>query len=588
MLTNILETKKDVRKLIDTALGNHPADLVVRDGVLMDVYTGRMIPHRSVAMVDEWIAYVGPDAEHTIGKTTKVIEADGRILCPGFIDAHTHLITYWNIADFLTYAIPCGVTTFFTEVESQAFVLGAKGVEAFLDQIKDRPVKIYALIPPMVSLSHSSEALHITRDQLSNLLQDQRVMGLGESFWQGAILTRDSRVLDLMQDTLAAGKSVEGHSAGAFGPKLAAYVAAGAGSCHEAISTEDVISRLELGLYAMIREGDIRRDLEIILPLKDKIDFRRVILVTDGANPSDLMVQGYMNDVVQKAVDMGLEPMDAVRMATLNPAEHFGLADRIGGISPGRYGDLLLLPEPGIMKPDLVISKGRIVAEKGSICVSIPEVPYPEIFRNTVKVKPISAIDLRIPESFLATDGMVRTIDIQPGGLVTREGRAAPRIHDGQLAADPEKDLLKIVFIERVTGRGNRFSGFVRGWGQKNGAVATTLCWDAGGIIGIGSNDEDLAQAINRLIEIQGGATLFAEGHLLSELPLRVTGYISELKIPEIAERLENFQESVAALGGTMHFAHLTMNVMTTGAIPFIRMTEKGYYRFRENDIVGL
>ncbi len=583
-----MEKQKDVRKLIDTALGNHPADLVIRDGNLMDVYTGRMLPHRSVAMLGEWIAYVGPDADAAIGKDTHVIEADGRTLCPGFIDAHTHLITYWNIADFLSYAIPCGVTTLFTEMESPAFVLGAKGVEAFLDQIGDRPIKIFGLIPPMVSLSSSSETLHITRDQLSSLLKDPRVMGLGESFWQGAILDGNNRVLDLMQDTLAAGKAVEGHSAGAFGTKLAAYAAAGAGSCHEAISTEDVVSRLELGLYAMIREGDIRRDLEILLPLKDKIDFRRVILVTDGTNPSDLIERGYMNDVVQKAIDLGLEPMEAVRMATLNPAEHFGLENQIGGISPGRYGDLLLLPEPGIMKPDLVVSKGRIVAENGKPTVPIPEIPYPDIFRNTVKVMPISAADLLVPESSIGTDGIVRTIDIQPGGLVTREGRAAPRVGDGHLAPDVENDLLKIVFIERVTGKGRKFIGFVKGWGQKKGAAATTLCWDAGGIMGIGANDEDLAQAINRLIEIQGGATLVADGHLLSELPLRVGGYISELKVPEIAERLEKFQDSVAALGGAMHFAHLTMNVMTTGAIPFIRMTEKGYYRFRENDIVGL
>ena len=587
-MKDVLETQKDVRKLIDTALGNHPADLVVRDGLLMDVYTGRMVPHRSVAMVDGWISYVGPDAGHAIGKNTHVIEAEGRVLCPGFIDAHTHLVNYWNMADFLTYAMPCGVTTFFTEMENQAFLLGVKGVEAFLEQIGNCPAKFYTLIPPMISLSPSSKPSQITGDQISALLNDPRVAGLGESFWQGAILTRDDRVLDLIQRTLAAGKSVEGHSAGAFDRKLAAYAAAGAGSCHEAISTEDVIARLELGYYAMIREGDIRRDLEIILPLKDKIDFRRVILVTDGSNPSVLLERGYMNDLVQKAVDLGIEPMEAVRMATLNPAEHFGMADRIGGISPGRYGDLLLLPEPGIMKPDAVISKGRIVAEKGSVCVPINKVPYPEIFRNTVKAKPISAEDLRVPESLLATDGMVRTIDLQPGGLVTREGRAAPPIHDGQLTADPEKDLLKIVFMERVTGRGRKFVGFVRGWGQKKGAAATTLCWDVGGILAIGSDDEDLARAINRLIQIQGGLVLMADGHLLAELPLPVMGYISELKMPEIAERLETFQESLAALGGAMHFAQLTMNVMTTAAIPFIRMTEEGYYRFREGDIVGL
>ena len=205
-MINLLETQKDVRKLIDTALGNHPADLVVRDGLLMDVYTGRMIPHRSVAMVDGWISYVGPDATHTIGKNTHVIEADGRIFCPGFIDAHTHLVNYWNMADFLTYAMPCGVTTFFTEMENQAFLLGVKGVEAFLEQIGNCPAKFYALIPPMISLSPSSKPSQITGDQISGLLNDPRVAGLGESFWQGAILTRDDRVLDLIQRTPGSGK----------------------------------------------------------------------------------------------------------------------------------------------------------------------------------------------------------------------------------------------------------------------------------------------------------------------------------------------------------------------------------------------
>ena len=162
-----LEKQKDVRKLIDTALGKHPADLVVKDGLLMDVYTGRMVPHRSVAMVDEWISYVGPDADHAIGENTRVIEAKGRVLCPGLIDAHTHLVNYWNMADFLTHAMPCGVTTFFTEMENQAFLLGVKGVELFLEQMEDCPAKFYTLIPPMISLSPSAKPFQITGDQIS-------------------------------------------------------------------------------------------------------------------------------------------------------------------------------------------------------------------------------------------------------------------------------------------------------------------------------------------------------------------------------------------------------------------------------------
>ena len=183
---------------------------------------------------------------------------------------------------------------------------------------------------------------------------------------------------------------------------------------------------------------------------------------------------------------------------------------------------------------------------------------------------------------------MVRTMDIQQGGLVAREGRGRPIVVSGLLAADPGKDLLKIFFMERISGRGESFIGFVRGWGQKRGAVATTLCWDAGGIIGIGENDEDLAAAINRLIDLQGGTSIFVDGGLKMDIPLRAGGYVSELKMPELADRLKSFQEIMTSLGTTLDFAHLSLSVLTTPAIPFIRITEKGYYRFREGDVVGL
>ncbi len=583
-----MKNGNDLRKLADTALGKTPADLVVKNGVLMDVYTGRMVPNRSVAMVDEWIAYVGPDADYAIGPKTEVIDASEYVICPGYIDAHTHLVNYSEFSDLLDYAIPSGVTSVLTEIDSYAFALGKDGVTVFLTQTESCPIKVYVLVPPMVSLSPASQPLRITGEQLSELFEHPRVIGLGESYWQGAILTDDPSVLDLMAETQKWRKSIQGHAAGAFDRKLAAYGATGVESCHEAISTEDVVNRLEMGFYAMIREGDIRRDLEIILPLRNKVDFRRMILVTDGTNPDFLLNKGYLQDVVQKAVDLGVAPMEAVRMVTLNPAEHLGLDNLIGGVAPGRYGDLLLLGEPNNMKPEMVISKGRLVAEKGRMCVPIPKADPPEILLNTVKVEPISAAGLKIPASLAGPAGEIRSIDIQPGGLVAREGRGKPMVSGENLKTDPEKDLLKIVFIERISGKGESFAGFVRGWGQKRGAVATTTCWDAGGIVGIGVNDEDLAEAVNRVIEIQGGMSLFVDGRLLAEIPLRAGGYVSQLRMPDLALRLENFQKEMARLGFIHDNALLALSVMTAAAIPFIRMTEKGYYRFRENDFVGL
>ena len=575
------------RKLIETALGNRPADLVINNGTLVDVYSKRLIPHRSIAICDKWIVYVGPDAGHTINEQTEVIEAEGRLICPGYIDAHTHLANCWNISDFLGYALPCGVTTVITEVESYALALGAEGFKAFLDQIEHSPAKVFALIPPLISASPAVENLYMDRDTAKELLKDPRVLGIGESYWQKIILKHDERVLGLIQDTMDAGKSVQGHAAGAFDRKLSAYAASGAASCHEAITTEDVLSRLELGYYTMIREGDIRRDLEIILPLKDQIDTRRLILVTDGTNPSLLVKQGYLVDVIQKAVDLGFDPVEVLQMVTLNPAEHFGLDALTGGIAPGRRADILLLPELGIMHPDLVISDGRTVAEKGNMRIPLERVPHPEPFYHTVRIDPVTPSDLSVAASNSASNHRIRIIEIQPGGLVTREQTAEANVDRGDYVADVEKDLLKIVFIERVTGKGERFVGFIRGWGQNKGAAASSLCWDASGIMAIGTNDDDLALAINRVIELQGGTALFADGELLLDIPLSVGGCVSELEIHEIAERLERFQQIMLSLGSKLDFAHLTLNTLSTAAIPFVRMTEQGYYRFRENDIVG-
>jgi adenine deaminase len=577
------------RRLVETALGNEPADLVVLDGTLMDVYSGRVLPHRSVAVRDRWIAYVGPDASHTIGEKTTVIEARDRLISPGYMDTHTHLATYFDMFDFLRYAIPCGITTLVTEVETYFFASGAQGFRAFLDLVGSSPIKLFSLICPMISLSPAASNLSITEDQAKDLLQDESVLGLGESFWQGTILTPDDRVINLINETRRVGKTVQGHAAGAADRKLAAYAAAGALSCHEAISPENVLARLELGFYVMVREGDVRSDLGVLGPIKDKVDFRRVILVTDGSNPEMVVKQGYLVDVIQKTVDMGIDPLRAVQMVSLNPAEHFGLDYLLGGIAPGRLADILLLPAPGRMKPDLVISEGRVVAENGKMTIPVKRTkPYPDFLLKTVRMDYLSPSRLIVPSSTVKPDGSLRTMDIQSGGLVTKEGTARARIEKGKIVADPEKDLLKIVFIERVSGTGEKFIGFVRGYGLRSGAVATTLCWDCSGLVAVGANDEDLAMAINRVIETQGGTAVALAGKILMDMPCDVGGYVSRMSIEDLASRLINFQSLMTNLGTELHFAHLTLCVLTSAAIPFIKITEKGYYRFKENDYVGI
>ncbi|HOP48238.1 MAG TPA: adenine deaminase C-terminal domain-containing protein [Desulfobacteraceae bacterium] len=578
----------DRKRLVDTALGKVSADLVIKNGLLIDVYSGRLVPNCSIAVSGSKIAYVGPDADYAVGNSTHVIDAKGCMISPGYMDVHTHLSSHWDISDFLKYAIPCGITTLITEIESYGFALGARGVRDFLSQISSRPIKMFGLIPPMVTISPAVKELFVTTDEAVEFLKDDRIIGLGESYWQDVVLKDDTRILELMEKTLEAGKSVQGHAAGAFDRKLASYTAAGALSCHEAITTEDVLSRLQQGYYVMVREGYIRHDLEIIFPVIDRIDLRRLILVTDGSEPELLIRQGYLVDVVQKAVDMGLEKIRAVQMVTLNPAEHFRIDHITGGISPGRFADILLLPESGAMKPEMVISNGKIVAEKGRASVPLQRISYPEELYNTVKIPFIFPSDMSTPVSDAGSDGEIRTLDIQPGGLVTREGKARASVRDGLYISDPEEDLLKVVFIERVSGTGEKFIGFVRGWKQKCGAVATSLCWDVSGVIAIGENDSDLATAINKVIEMKGGTAVCKRGEISVAIPFPVGGYVSEMEIECLSREMTRFQEIVSSFGVAFESALLTLYTLTSASIPFIKIMEKGYYRFREGDVVGL
>lgn len=579
---------KNNRRLVETALGNRPADLVIKNGVLVDVYKGCLTPNRSVAISGKWIAYVGPDAGFAIGKKTKVIEANGRVISPGYIDPHSHIVHFFDIADFIKYAIPGGTTTYVTEVESLGFCMGADGLEVFLEQVRNRPVKILCLIPPLVSVSPISALSHFTLKEIKKYLKDEMVAGLGESYWQNTILTKDNRVLHEIRETVRTGKSVEGHAAGAADRKLAAYAAAGAVSCHEAVTSEDIQNRLEMGFGIFLREGYIRRDLESIRSLIGKIDLRRCMLCTDGIDPETLLSRGYFFDIVQKAVDIGIEPVEAIRMATLNTAEHLHLDHLIGGVSPGRYADILILPEPHIMKPDIVISEGIIAAEQGICKIENKRVPYPERSLNTVKVPLISPVELAVSASACSKPGTVRTMDIQSNGLVVKEGSTAVISVNGQILPSPEEDLSKIVFIDRVSGKAEKFVGFLRGWGMKDGAAASSLAWDCAGIVAVGANDIDLAKAINRVIENRGGSAIALNGEIKVDIPLPIGGFISSSPIEDTASRVSDFHRTAVGLGFPYNSAHLTLLTLTSAAIPFMRITEKGYYRFREDDYVGL
>jgi adenine deaminase len=581
-----LRESKDILELMRVALGRQAADLVVSNARLVNVHTGEILDNQTVGVKGKWIACVGPDSDGLIGPRTDVIDAAGRTLIPGLIDGHTHVAWLVGIASFLEHAMRGGTTTIITETMEAFPVAGKAGVMDFLDSLRNQPVKIFATAPFMASISRS--AAGIDAATLTELLAEPDVIALGESYWQ-AVLQEPDRAVASMTVALKAGKPLEGHSAGARGKKLAAYAATGVSSCHEPIRPEEVLERLRLGLYVMIREGGIRRDLAAISKIKDAgIDARRLILVTDGVEPGDLIENGYMEKVVQKAIDCGFSPVQAIQMATVNVAEHFALDDIVGAIAPGRCADLVLIPDERTIAAETVISDGRIVAQNGRVTVAPRQHRFTAASLHTIDLpRPLSAADFAIQAPPTAPRATVRVIEMVTD-LVTRETQMDVPVTHGCIPADPEVDLLKAAAIDRRFVPGRIFTGLIKGFGLHGGAFACSAAWDTADIIVVGAEDADMAAAVNRIHELQGGAVVCVRGDIRCELALPVFGILSTASTAQIARRLAALRTEVARLGCSFPDPLLTLITLTGAAIPYLRICDEGLVNLRENRTMGL
>jgi adenine deaminase len=569
-----------MKNLADVALGNQEADLVVKGADLVNVYTREVLRGYSVATKGKWIAYVGPDATHTLGSGTTVIDASGRALIPGFVDGHTHMLYYASPQEFLRYAMRGGTTTIVTEIMELTFALGTKGLLEYLETLKEQPIKIFSTAPPSVTWSRDAAARAPTRVELLELLKRDDILGVGEGFWQ-EVLRSKTNFPALSSEALKLGKTAEGHAAGCRGARLAAYLDYGVSSCHESVSAEEVVEKLRFGLCTMIREGSIRRELDAIAKIKDLgLDLRRVALVTDGTDPRDLVEKGYLEHVVQRAVDAGFDPVHAVQMATLNVAEHFRLDGVLGGIAPGKYADMVLIPDLHAIKAECVISNGVIIAQDGRLLVD----PRPSVFRGS-ELKKIQVT----PDDFVIKvqrkDRLkVRVMDLVTE-LVTKEALLDLPAHLGELKTDPGHDLLKASVI---SAEGDRFTGFIRGLGFRAGAMATTAAWETFATVVVGADEADMAMAVNRILDMGGGIAVCNEGKIQAELALPVAGLMSNQRIEEIVEALNHLQAKARALGFRFSDAALTLAVLTTAAIPFLRLSEDGLVDSKTGKVVDL
>ena len=562
---------KNRKILSEVALGNTPPDTIMINGTLFNVFTREFIKGQSIWIKDGVIAYAGPDSNPPKAKGTEVIDADGMVLLPGLIEGHTHNVSNrYGIEEFIKHAIPTGVTTVITETMELATVLGKDGIEYPVKGLMEQPIRFYYIISPLCGLTSAEEINALTNEQLLPLLKDPKCLGVGEIYWGNLFLEGEQgeRVRELASMGLALGKRVEGHTAGASGRKLQAYTDFGISSCHESITKDEVLERLRLGYWVMIREGSIRKELPGVKGIfKKRIDFRKLILSTDGVDPEDFLEQGYLDASVRRAMKLGVPPGLAYQMVTINVAEHFRLDHLIGSLSPGKMADILIIPSKDEFSPQLVMCGGQILFKDGRNVVEPSKVYFPDHMFHTVRVQ-----DFKFPP--VPKAGRVRSMELV-SNLVTQE-----RIIDLE---DPKesKDILMLLAVNRI-GDGGAFLGFLKGFGLRRGAYGTTMCWDTLDMIVVGCDSKSMETVIKRLKEIGGGGVYAIGERVVAEFPAPLGGLLSLKPMETIRDETKRLKESLRQNGVKWENPVLTVDTLSTAAIPHLRITHHGYVRLKD------
>jgi adenine deaminase len=549
------------------ARGDEPADLVIRGARVLSVFTREWL-ETDVAIADGWIAGLGRyDGRETI-------EAAGKYLVPGFVDAHMHLESSKLLVDeFARLVLPFGTTAVVADPHEIANVLGTDGVHWLLDATAQLPLDVYFMASSCVPASQfESPRRHLSPGDLDALLRRRRVIGLAEMMnFPGVIAGLDTELAKL---ELA--EHVDGHAPGVLGNALQAYAAAGIRSDHEAYTADEGRERLRAGMWLLIREGSAARNLRALLPLLAEYGPGRIAFCTDDREPEHIAEDGHINSMVRDAVALGTPPEDALVCATLNPCLWHGLA-HLGAVAPGYHADLLLLPDLDSFVPDTVLKRGAQVAD-------IPHAEVPDWVRHTVRIGAFGPEMFRIPWN----GGSARVIGIVPGQIVTDALVDEPGAYAGEATASAERDLAKIAVVERHLGTGRVGLGFVRGFGLERGAIASSVAHDAHNVVVVGMNDASMAAAVRRLANRGGGIVVVDGAEVVAELPLPVAGLLSDAPLADVLAASHRVIDAVRNLGCELEapFQHLAF--LALSVIPSLKLTDHGLVDVDRFELVPL
>ncbi len=547
--------------VIDVAAGRAPADLVLKNATYVNVFSNELC-HGDIAVAEGLI--VGMGEYH--GKVE--VDVSGKLVLPGFIDAHIHLeSSLVSPTEFAKAVLPHGTTTVITDPHEIANVMGTDGIEYMLQATEDLPVDVRFMLPSCVPATPLDESgANLDYRAIDSFYDHPRVQGLAEMMNYVGVVNGDGQVVEKIVASQAHHKKIDGHAPGLSGKDLNAYIAAGVYSDHECSDMEDAMNKLRLGQYIMIREGTAARNLEALMPLLTSQYVDRCMFCTDDKHPNDLLEKGHIDYIVKKAISLGADPIVAVKAACHNAARYFLLNNR-GAIAPGYLGDFVIIDDFQHFEIEMVYKRGVLMYDG-----QLRDFPAPEIdpylvkrAHDTFHVAHLTAEDF--------SDGRPHAvIGMVPGEIVTQDAGYADH-------ADPEQDILKIAVIERHKNTHHIGLGYIKGYGLKRGAVATSISHDSHNIIVVGATDEDMAAAANRIVENRGGITVMENGQVLGEVTLSIAGIMSDDSLVMVNSALEDAKDEAFGLGVSRGIdPFMTLSFMALPVIPSLRITTRGVF----------
>ena len=551
-------------QLIKVARGEQPADLLFTNANVVNVFTGE-VERGNVAAWGGYIAGVGDYRQ-----AKQVIDLDGKYLAPGLINGHTHLeSSMLDVGQYARAVVPRGTLAVVTDLHEIANVCGVEGMRYVLDRARRLPLELFLMAPSCVPATHlETSGAQLNADDIRRVLRWRQCIGLGEVMNFPGVLSADPQVLSKIAH--AAGKAVDGHAPGVTGNDLNAYIAAGIRSDHESVTFEEAREKLARGMYVMIREGSAEKNLEALLPLVTDKTYKRCLFVVDDRSCVDLLRDGDIDAVVRKAISLGLEPVRALQMATINAAERFRL-EHLGAIAPGYLANLIVLSDLSELRVESAYYHGQLVA-RGSEPLFSAGGRSAGGLNNTVRIEPLNAETLKLVPS----GEKEHVIEIVPGQIITRKRQEKVNVQNGLVVPDVDRDILKLVVVERHKATGNVGVGLVMGFGLKRGAMASSIAHDSHNVIAVGTSDEDILATVREIERLQGGLVVVDGGRVVASLPLPIAGLLSNDPLEKVVAGLESVERAAAALGTGLVSPFSTLSFVALPVIPELRLTDLG------------